>query len=162
MDGRTLEERVAEYLSATGETLATAESCSGGLIAHRITNVAGSSAYFLGGVVAYSNEAKQALLGVDGQILAEFGAVSEPIALQLAQGARARFAADWAVGVTGIAGPSGGTPEKPVGLVYIAVAGPSGMTVTRNVFNGDREEIKRATSEKALYMLLEHFGMPIE
>ncbi|MCC6697874.1 MAG: CinA family protein [Candidatus Hydrogenedentes bacterium] len=144
-----------ERLAASGRTLATAESCSGGLLAHRITNVPGSSAYFLGGVITYSNEAKVDLLGVSMEVLDREGAVSETVARQMAQGVRERFDVDWGVGVTGIAGPGGGSPEKPVGLVYIAVAGNRQTCVTRNLFEGSRESIKEQTAEQALRLLLE-------
>jgi PncC family amidohydrolase len=150
-----LEIEAGVRLRALSATIATAESCSGGLIAHRLTNVAGASDYFLGGVVAYSNEAKVAFLGVTPEALASHGAVSEPVARQMAEGARAHFKADFGIGVTGIAGPSGGTAEKPVGLVYIAVAGVGGTRVTRNVFPGDRVSVKAQTAGKALEMLLE-------
>lgn len=117
-----IEERLHRRLKELHRTLATAESCTGGLIAHRITNVAGASDYFLGGVVAYSDKVKASLLRVSQDDLKEYGAVSEPVARQMAQGVRARFRADYGIGVTGVAGPGGGTAEKPVGLVYIAVA----------------------------------------
>ena len=139
-----------------GVSLATAESCSGGLIAHRITNVPGSSAYFLGGVVSYSNEAKESLLGVAHDILVAHGAVSEPVARAMAEGARRVFGSDYAVGVTGIAGPDGGRPDKPVGLVYIAVAAPHGTIVMRNQFDGPRESVKEKAADLALSLLLEH------
>lgn len=153
--GATLEELIGDRLRATGGSLATAESCSGGLIAHRITNVPGSSDYFLGGIVSYSNAAKSALLGVSEETLAAHGAVSEPVAKQMAQGARARFAAQYAVACTGIAGPGGGTPDKPVGLVYIAVDGPRGTSVVRSQFDGDRTSIKEQTADQALRLVLE-------
>ena len=135
--------------------MATAESCSGGLIAHRITNVPGSSGYFVGGVVAYSNEIKQNLLGVEAETLAAHGAVSEPVAREMAEGARQRFRTDYAIACTGIAGPAGGTAEKPVGLVHIAVASGVGTTATRNLFKGSRLTVKEQTAEKALAMLWE-------
>ena len=153
-----LERTIAERLTALGVTIATAESCSGGLIAHRITNVAGSSAYFLGGVVTYGNDAKEKLLGVPCETLAAHGAVSAAVARAMAEGARRAFGSDYAVGVTGIAGPAGGTPEKPVGLVYIAVAGPRGTAVTRNQFDGPREAVKEKTADAALTLLMEHLG----
>lgn len=134
-------------------TLATAESCSGGLIAHRVTNVAGASAYFLGGVVSYSNQAKLELLNVSPADLNAHGAVSEPVARQMAEGVRLRFGATWGIGVTGIAGPTGGTPEKPVGLVYIAVSGPAGTVIRRNQFVGPRESVKEQTAQTALELL---------
>lgn len=150
-----LEAEIGGKLSALGYSLATAESCSGGLIAHRITNVPGSSNYFLGGVVTYSNEAKSSLLGVDEESLAAHGAVSEVVAKEMAEGARRCFGADWAVAVTGVAGPDGGTPEKPVGLVYAAVSGPGETRVTRNLFSGGREAVKAQSAERALVLVLE-------
>lgn len=153
-----LEYELGRRLSAAGESLATAESCSGGLLAHRITNVSGSSRYFLGGLVTYSNEAKERFLGVSGEALETHGAVSEPVARAMAKNVRGRFGADWGVGVTGIAGPTGGTPQKPVGLVYIAVAGPNGVLVTESRFEGTREEIKALTAERALGLLLERMA----
>jgi PncC family amidohydrolase len=122
-----VEEEVGALLTEQGLTLTTAESCTGGLLAHRITNVPGSSAYYLGGFIAYANEAKEALLGVDHETLLAFGAVSEETAREMARGARQRLGAEVAVSVTGIAGPTGGTPEKPVGLVYIALSARSSM-----------------------------------
>src|SRR5690606_25849076 len=126
MSERPPEEQLARLASAKGVTIATAESCTGGLVAHRITTVAGSSAYFIGGVVAYSNELKQSLLGVPAAILERHGAVSRQCALAMAQGVRLRTGADIGVSTTGIAGPGGATPTKPVGLVYIACATPWG------------------------------------
>jgi len=149
------EQIIGQHLKRLGHTLATAESCSGGLIAHRITNVPGSSDYFLGGVVAYSNKAKAALLRVPKAELATYGAVSEQVARHMAEGARSRFGADYGIGVTGIAGPQGGTPEKPVGLVYIAVAAPEATAVLRNDFRGTRIAIKEQTAQRALKMLIE-------
>jgi PncC family amidohydrolase len=146
---------VGRSLISLDATLATAESCSGGLIAHRITNISGSSEYYVGGVVAYSNKVKASLLRVSKSDLSSFGAVSEQVARAMADGARTRFGADYAIAVTGIAGPQGGTPEKPVGLVYISVAAPEATAVLRNVFTGTREEIKAQTAERALRMLLE-------
>ena len=146
----TLEETLGAALRDRNLTLATAESCTGGLIAHRLTNVSGSSAYFLGGVVSYSNDAKQRLLGVPLATLVAYGAVSEPTARAMAQGARAAFHADLALAVTGIAGPGGGTPDKPVGLTYIALAAPDGEWVERHVWPGDRAAIKAQSAEAAL------------
>lgn len=151
----SLEEQVGESLRRIGRTVATAESCSGGLISHRITNVSGSSSYFMGGVVTYSNKAKMELLGVAKPLLEEQGAVSEQVAREMAEGARERFATDYAVACTGVAGPTGGTKEKPVGTVYVAVAAPGGTQVERCHFEGDREEIKQRTADRALAMLLE-------
>ena len=153
--GITVEERLGERLRSTGGTVGTAESCSGGLIAHRITNVAGSSAYFAGGAVTYSNAMKTAILGVDEGILNENGAVSEPVGRAMAEGVRRRFGVDYAVACTGIAGPGGGTEEKPVGLVYIAVAAPNETRGERCQFDGDRESVKQQTAEFALNLLVE-------
>ncbi|MCC6490723.1 MAG: CinA family protein [Candidatus Hydrogenedentes bacterium] len=154
-NSRLPEALIGEQLTTSGLTLATAESCSGGLLAHRITNVPGSSGYFLGGVITYSNEAKADLLGVSMRDLDQDGAVSETVARQMAQGVRERFDADWGVGITGIAGPGGGSPGKPVGLVYIALSGGRQTSVTRNLFEGSRESIKEQTTEEALRLLLE-------
>lgn len=148
-----IEEAIGHALVEMSQTLATAESCSGGLVAHRVTNVSGASAYFLGGVVAYSNKAKTELLGVVEGDLEQYGAVSAAVAQQMAEGVRAQFGADWGIGVTGIAGPSGGTPGKPVGLVYIGVAGSEETMVTRNEFSGGRIGIKEQTAQRALEML---------
>lgn len=146
---------VVKYLIEKGLTVSSAESCSGGLIAHRITNVSGSSACFWGGVVSYSNDAKERLLHVPHDVLSAYGAVSEPVARAMAEGAREVFGTDHAIGVTGIAGPTGGTAEKPVGLVYIAIAGPRDTIVTKNHFTGTRESIKEQTAEAALGLMLE-------
>ena len=149
------EARVVSYLIELRKTIATAESCSGGLIAHRLTNVPGASTPFVGGVVAYSNQVKQALLGVPEELLAAHGAVSEPVARAMAEGVRARLGTDWSVAVTGIAGPGGGSPEKPVGLVYMAVAGPGDTRAVRFQFSGDRESVKSQTAEAALELVWE-------
>ena len=149
---------IVSRLIKRGETVATAESCTGGLIAHSITDVAGSSACFLGGVVAYSNEAKMKFLKVDKSTLLDQGAVSEEVAAQLSGGAKSAFGSSWAVGVTGIAGPGGGTKEKPVGLVYIGIAGDNVLEVSRNLFEGSRQAIKQATANAALTMLWRHLS----
>jgi PncC family amidohydrolase len=151
-----LEKQIGELLSQRGWTLAVAESCTGGLIAHRITNVSGSSDYFEGGVVTYSNEAKEEILGVPQETLAEQGAVSEETALAMAQGARRLFGTDIAVSVTGIAGPTGGTPEKPVGLVYIGLAAEGVDLCQKHLWEGDRGENKAQSAEAALKLLLTH------
>lgn len=153
-DGNELLESVlVRELTARGQTLALAESCTGGYVANRITNVAGSSAVFLGGCVSYSNQAKQELLGVPAEVLAQHGAVSEATARVMAEGARARFGSTYAVSITGIAGPSGGTAEKPVGTVYIAWAGPGPTVVLHQVNQYDRESFKFVTSQQALDLL---------
>ena len=149
----------AQELVATlvnrGETVATAESCTGGLVAAAITDVAGASACYPGGVVSYANEVKRRELGVPAEILETRGAVSEECAAAMAAGVRERFGTTWSVVTTGIAGPGGGTVEKPVGLVYIGVAGPDGVTVSRNQFPGDRAAVRAATVRRALGMLLD-------
>ncbi|MDX9976048.1 MAG: CinA family protein [FCB group bacterium] len=155
---QSLEEKLARRLGVTHATVATAESCTGGLVAHRITNIAGSSSYFLGGVVTYSNEAKERLLDVPRADLEAHGAVSDPVARAMAEGARKTFGAEWGIGITGIAGPGGGTAQKPVGLVYIAVAGPAGVQVSENRFQGSREHIKAQSAERALGLLLEQLA----
>jgi PncC family amidohydrolase len=124
------------------------------LVAHRITNVAGSSAYFVGGLVTYANEAKEALLGVRHETILRHGAVSEQTAREMATGARLRLGADVAVAVTGIAGPTGGTPEKPVGLVYIALSAPDAERCQRHIWGGDRLANKEQSAESALDLLL--------
>ncbi|OGO71644.1 MAG: hypothetical protein A2Z37_01325 [Chloroflexi bacterium RBG_19FT_COMBO_62_14] len=154
----SLEERVGLGLKAHGWTLAVAESCTGGLVADRITDVAGSSGYFLGGVVAYSNRAKERFLGVRGTTLEAHGAVSEETAIEMAQGARRVFGADVAVAVTGIAGPGGGQPEKPVGLTWLGFSGPSGERAERHLWPGDRRANKAQSAEAALAMLLKELG----
>jgi len=153
-----LEIRVQRGLTGMGKTLATAESCSGGLIAHRITNVPGASDYFVGGVVAYSNRIKEQILGVTPGTLDQHGAVSAATAQEMAEGVRCSLGADYGLAVTGIAGPSGGSAEKPVGLVYIAVASGAGVCVTRNQFDGNREAVKQQTADAALQQLLEVLG----
>ena len=135
-------------------TVAAAESLTGGNVSARITAISGSSAYFLGGIVAYSNEAKASLLGVSSDTLATRGAVSAECAREMAEGARNTFGADLAVATTGIAGPGGATERKPVGLVYIALAGPNGATTEEFHFPGGRAVVTDASTEAALLMLL--------
>lgn len=148
---------IINCLISKGLTLATAESCTGGLISHCLTNVSGSSVVFVGGIVAYSNEVKKSLLGVSEVLIEEYGAVSNPVALEMAKGVCKRLNSDIGVGVTGIAGPTGGTPEKPVGLVYISVVCPSYniYIVQECRFHGTRSEIKQQTAETVLNLLLE-------
>lgn len=134
-------------------TVATAESCTGGNIAHQLTLNAGSSAYFLGGVVSYANHVKEQVLGVPAEILVNPGAVSEPCALAMAEGVRRLLGADLAVATTGIAGPAGGTVRKPVGLVYIGLASASGAVVEEHVFPGRRAEVIEAATRRALDLL---------
>ncbi len=149
-----LEETVVRQLTDAAATLATAESCTGGLIANRVTNVPGASQVFLAGLVTYSNEAKQKFLGVNEETLAEHGAVSEPIAREMAEGALRKTGADHALAVTGIAGPTGGTPEKPVGTVFVGLASKDKPTIVMKFLNpSDRETFKQITSQQALEML---------
>jgi nicotinamide-nucleotide amidase len=145
-----LEEALGLLLKAQGLTLAVAESCTGGLICHRLTDVAGASDYFLGGAVTYSNRAKTDLLGVPEEILAAAGAVSLETARAMAVGVRQAFHADIGLSVTGIAGPTGGTPEKPVGTVFMGLAGPWGLDARGHRFQGSREEIKALSAQTAL------------
>jgi nicotinamide-nucleotide amidase len=153
-DGRFLEEVVGDLLKARGLTMAVAESCTGGLLLSRVTDVAGSSAYVRGGVVAYSNDLKTAFVDVPADVIAQQGAVSEPVASAMASGARTRLGADIGVGITGIAGPDGGTPEKPVGTVAIAVAGPGGAGQVRTFsFPGGRAQVKYQSAQAALDMV---------
>lgn len=152
----SLEGRVGELLRQHHLTVCTAESCTGGLIASRLTDVAGSSSYLLGGIVSYSNEVKQNLLGVQESTLITFGAVSEPTAREMALGAKKLIGADLALSVTGIAGPGGGTAEKPVGLTFIGIALPDGSArVQRHVWDGDRLENKRQSADAALQLILD-------
>jgi nicotinamide-nucleotide amidase len=150
---RTMEEVVGALLSDRNETLAVAESCTGGLLGHRLTNVSGSSNYFMGGVLAYSNESKCRDLGVEESTLQAVGAVSTEVAQQMAAGVRDRFDSTYGLGITGIAGPSGGTEEKPVGLVYIGLSSPDGTVTRRFTFGGGRARVKQWSSQMALNML---------
>jgi nicotinamide-nucleotide amidase len=151
----TLQSVVGDLLRASGATLTAAESCTGGLFSQRITSVAGSSDYFLGGAVTYSNELKTKLVRVPVALIAEHGAVSEPVARAMAEGVRRNFESDWGVAITGVAGPGGGTPEKPVGTVHIAVAGPRDGEVDhrRLRFPGDRDRVRQFSAQVALEML---------
>lgn len=145
-----LVQKIAAALLARGRTLATAESCTGGLVGAALTDVPGSSAWYLGGVVAYSNSIKTRLLGVAPEILAAHGAVSPATARAMAEGARKKCKADFAVAVTGIAGPDGGTSEKPVGLIYMAVAGLDATAVFEHRFSGSRAKIRTAATKAVL------------
>jgi nicotinamide-nucleotide amidase len=153
-DGSDLEEAVVKLLTERRQTLAVAESCTGGALAHRITNVPGASAVFLAGYVTYSNEAKHAMLGVDPDLIAEHGAVSAEVAKAMAEGARNNAKSDFALATTGIAGPSGGTEEKPVGTVFIALAAQNRPTrVKKRFFPDDRPTFKELTTQTALDLL---------
>ncbi|HEV7671562.1 MAG TPA: competence/damage-inducible protein A [Thermoanaerobaculia bacterium] len=144
---------VGELLRAAGATLTVAESCTGGLLAERITAISGSSDYFLGGAVTYSNRLKTQLLGVGEELFAAHGAVSEAVARAMAEGARERFAADYALSITGVAGPGGGSEEKPVGTVHLGLAGPAGTEHRRARFPGNRNFVRIQASQLALEML---------
>ena len=149
-----LEARVGERLSQDGLTLAVAESCTGGLIGHRITDVPGSSSYFLGGIIAYAYEAKERLLNVRHGTLYEFGAVSEQTASEMARGARRALSADIGIAVTGIAGPGGGLPDKPVGTTWVAVSTRDGEWTEHHLWDGDRDQNKAASVDATLALLL--------
>jgi PncC family amidohydrolase len=155
MEG-SLEVRIGDLLRERGLKLATAESCTGGLIAHRMTNVPGSSDYFLGGVVAYAYEAKVAQLGVSWDTLRAYGAVSRETVLEMARGAKASLGAEIAVSVTGIAGPGGGLPNKPVGSTWVGLVTPEGEWARHFVWSGDRLENKELSAEAALQLLLDY------
>jgi nicotinamide-nucleotide amidase len=152
-DARPVEEIVLDLCRERGLTLATAESCTGGMVAERLTSIPGSSAAFVGAVVAYADEVKAKQLGVSEEILERYGAVSSETAAAMAVGARERLGADLAVAVTGIAGPGGGSDEKPVGLVYLHAAGPDGFRDVEFVFPGDRESIRRRAAVTALHLV---------
>ena len=153
MDNICIEMEIGHLLRALAWKLSTAESCTGGLIAHRITNIPGSSDYFDCGVVSYSNEAKIQVLGVPEDMIATHGAVSGQTAIAMAEGIRRLRKTEAGIGVTGIAGPTGGTPAKPVGLVYIAISTPGGTDFKEFLFKGEREDIKYQASQAALGML---------
>lgn len=153
-----LASQVAELLVARHLRLGVAESCTGGRLADALTDMPGSSAFFIGGVVAYANAVKETLLGIDRALLVAHGAVSEPVARAMARGARQLFQSDLGLAVTGIAGPTGGTLQKPAGLVYIAVAGPAGERCASFQGTGDREENKQRFTEAALRILHEFLG----
>jgi PncC family amidohydrolase len=150
-----LAERVGRACLARGTTLGTAESCTGGLVAHWITEVPGSSTYFRGGVVSYSNDVKRSLIDVPVDVLEAHGAVSAQVAVAMATGARARLGVDLAVAVTGVAGPNGGTAVKPVGLTYVAVADGRGEAVRRFLWTGERSANKRASAQEALRAIID-------
>jgi nicotinamide-nucleotide amidase len=156
-DGEPLESVVGAALRGQGATLSVAESCTGGLLAQRITDVPGSSSYFLGGFLVYSNRLKSELLGVPESLLAEHGAVSEAVAEAMAQGARRRTRSAWSLAITGVAGPGGGTEAKPVGTVVIGVAGPRGCATHRFRFLGNRARVRALSAQYALDLLRREF-----
>ena len=158
----TMEKIVGVLLRKTSATLALAESCTGGLVSERLTRVPGSSDYFLGGAVTYTNELKTLLVGVPPEMIAEHGAVSEPVARAMAEGVCRVLGSDWGIGITGVAGPGGGSEAKPVGTVHIALAGPQDTDHRKVRFPGDRERIRWFASQVALEMLRRRLlGMPL-
>ena len=150
--------RLAEVLADQGLTLATAESCTGGGLSHLLTSIPGASAFFIGGIIAYQNDVKVKFLGVSQGALVKHGAVSSPTAVAMAEGCRNRFGTDIAVSITGIAGPGGGSPEKPVGRVFVAVAVDQCTRVTEHTFPGSREQVRTAAIDAALDLILEAFA----
>jgi nicotinamide-nucleotide amidase len=160
---KSLEELAGELLRQHGLRLAVAESCTGGLIGHRLTNIAGSSTYYMGSVTAYAYEAKVRLLGVSWETLEKYGAVSRQTVLAMARGVRRALAADIGLAVSGIAGPGGGTLEKPVGLTWIGLSSPQTASARHHIWSGDRIHIKEASAEAALQLLVEHLqGYQVE
>jgi len=155
---RELAARLGERCVATGIRIATVESCTGGLVGHAITEIPGSSAYYVGGFVTYSDDLKFQAVDVPHDVLAAHGAVSAQVAMAMATGGRQRTGADLAAAVTGIAGPDGGSPAKPVGLTYIAVADDVGVAVRRHVWPGDRSANKVASAEAAIELFLERIA----
>jgi PncC family amidohydrolase len=153
---RPLEEEIGVLLTGLGLRLALAESCTGGLIGHYVTNAAGSSAYFVGGITAYANEAKANLLGVKWETLETHGAVSREAALEMARGARRVLDADVGISITGIAGPGGGTREKPVGLTWIGLSAADQETAKDYIWHGTRLQVKEQSAEMALRLLLDY------
>lgn len=158
MKGRVTE--LARAFDRLGYRLAVAESCTGGGLAAAITDLPGVSSFFVGGIVSYGDEVKRDLLAVPAEVLAEHGAVSEPTARAMASGVRQRLGVDVGVGITGIAGPGGATPNKPVGLVYIAVTTPSSARARRDVWPGDRAAVRRASVRAAIDLVLEALDVP--
>lgn len=156
-----LEILVGEELCAKKLTIATAESSTGGLIVARLTDISGSSAYVIGSVIAYADVIKQRVLGVPEQLLIDYGAVSEPVARRMAEGARALFGTDLALSVTGIAGPTGATATKPVGLHYVGLSAADGTWVRRFVWSGNRAENRHSAAEAAFLLLLDYLVMEL-
>ncbi len=150
----SIEKEITSTLSRAKKTLSVAESCSGGLLGHRLTNIAGSSNYFYGGVIVYANSAKIKLLSVSPHLIKSHGAVSAPVAKKMAQGVRKLLGTDFGISITGIAGPSGGTKDKPVGLTYIAVANAKETICKEFHFKGSRLKIKTSATQAALKLLL--------
>lgn len=157
-DGTSVDELVARALTAAGQTLAVAESCTGGGLGARLTARPGSSAYVLGGVISYSDDVKRTVLGVDPEILRRHGAVSAECARAMAQGVRRLVGSDWALSITGVAGPGGGSPQKPVGLVHVGIAGPGGVASEEHRLRGDRERVRERSTALALHLLRRALG----
>jgi PncC family amidohydrolase len=154
VDLASLAARLQAAALERGITVGTAESCTGGLVGHVLTSIPGSSGYYLGGVVSYSDELKMGLLGVPADMLERHGAVSAQVAAAMAEGARERLGCDYAASVTGVAGPGGGSEAKPVGLTYVAVAGPTGHDVRRHRWDGDRASNKELSAAAAVELVL--------
>lgn len=152
----SLEEKAGLLLKEKGLKLSTAESCTGGLVGHRLTNIAGSSEYYTGGIIAYSNEIKRKLLGVTEQVLFQFGAVSQETVEQMAKGARIYLQTDIAVSVSGIAGPGGAMPGKPVGLTWVGLSAKEGEWSRSFIFQGNREKNKFFSSDAALLLIIDY------
>ncbi len=150
--------RVGNLLLQKGYTIACAESCTGGLLTSYLTDVAGSSAYVKGSVVSYTNEVKHGVLGVSQELLDTVGAVSPEVAREMAEEVRKVIGSDIGVSVTGLAGPGGGTDEKPVGLVFIGISGISGTNVIKCIFSGSREDVKKQAAERALQFIVEYMN----
>lgn len=156
LDNDTIEAEIGKVLTEKQLTIALAESCTGGLITSRITDISGSSNYLIGSIICYTNNIKSEFVDVPPQIILDYGAVSHQTASLLAAGIRQKFTATIGMGITGIAGPTGATPTKPVGTVYIAIDGPSGIQCKQYTFNGQRTEIKYCISQAALHMLRQY------
>ena len=152
-----LDKKLARLLIQHRKTISTAESCSGGLLAHRLTNIPGSSAYFKLGLVTYHNDAKSQLLKIPAKIIKKYGAVSRPVSVLMAKNIKKILKADFGVGITGIAGPTGGTPHKPVGLTFVAVSTPTKTICLKCLFRGTRLQIKNQAATKAIQLLLKYF-----
>ncbi|MFH0754215.1 MAG: CinA family protein [Candidatus Omnitrophota bacterium] len=150
----TIIKSITKHLISAHQTLSTAESCTGGLIGHTLTNLPGSSTWYQGGVIAYANDIKIRLLKVPPALIDKYGAVSAPVAQAMAQGARKTLKSDFAIATTGIAGPTGGTAKKPVGLVFIAISSPEKTIVKKFIFKGTRLNIKKQTVNTAIKMII--------
>jgi len=151
----SLIQELFKILKEKKATLGTAESCTGGLLASEITSIAGSSEFFLGSIVSYANSVKEAFLDVTKEELKDHGAVSQIVAEKMAKGVRHRLNCTYGIGITGIAGPGGGSKEKPVGTIWLAVSGPNFVSTQKEMFQGNRQEIRKKASEQALKLLIE-------